>query len=362
MRLYFKRAPLASVMYLLVALTLACALPGGAAPSQPSAPPAALPTSAVTGVTPGEPALEASPTGPVVHILAPAEFYGMDRYINDTVCEVTGAQGRAPGGDQFELNRYERPFEASSMQYLPFLDIKRAELDHQAPWIYIALWLVAPPSERGELQPLYGIEFDTDIDGRGDFLVWGSVPTSSVWTTDGMQVWTDANDDVGATHPLKPDAPAVSSGYETSIFNAGRGIDPDGAWIRLGAGGGGDIQLAIKESLLGSPPTFMWNAWTDAGLQQAGWFDYNDHFTSAEAGSPLVEMKDLYPIKAIFAVDNTCREAFGFTPGGTEPGVCQQARPPATGCLYCVNLGATKVCTCVVPCQAGISPGTPCSP
>src|SRR4030065_387021 len=74
---------------------------------------------------------------------------------------------------------------------------------------------------------------------------------------------------------------------------------------RLGAGGGGYIQLAIKESLLGAPPTFMWNAWTDAGLQQAGWFDYNDHFTSAEAGSPLVGVQDPYPVTSIFALPHT---------------------------------------------------------
>jgi hypothetical protein len=353
-------ARLATLTYLLLALTLACALPGGSA--QPTTPPEPPPATQAPGETPGEPPIEASPTGPVVHILAPAEFYGMDRFINDTVCEVTGDQGRAPGGDQIEINRYERPFVANTMQYLPFLDIKRAELNHEAPWIYIALWLVAPPSQLGALTPLYGVEIDVDIDGRGDFLVWGSVPTSSVWTTDGVQVWMDANDDVGALNPLEPDAPAISSGYETSIFNAGRGNDPDGAWIRLGAGGGGDIQLAIKESLLGAPPTFMWNAWTDAGLQQPGWFDYNDHFTSAEAGSPLVELKALYPIKSIFAVDNTCREAFGFTPGGTEPGVCQQVRPPATGCLQCYTTGPTIICGCLVPCPVGANPGTPCSP
>jgi hypothetical protein len=351
-------ARLATLTYLLLALTLACALPGGAA--QPTTPPELPPPTQAAGETPGEPPVEPSATGPVVHILAPAEFYGMDRFINDTVCEVTGVQGRAPGGDQIEINRYERPFVANTMQYLPFLDIKRAELDHEAPWIYIALWLVAPPSERGALTPLYGVEIDVDIDGRGDFLVWGSAPTSSVWTTDGVQVWLDANDDVGAVNPLEPDAPAVSSGYETSIFNAGRGNDPDGAWIRLGAGGGGDIQLAIKESLLGAPPTFMWNAWTDAGLQQPGWFDYNDHFTSAEAGSPLVELKALYPVKAIFAVDNTCREAFGFTPGGTEPGVCQQVRPPATGCMVCLLSAA--ICRCASPCPPGAWPGIPCSP
>src|SRR3990172_969201 len=110
MRRHFKQAPLASLMYLLVALTLACALPGSAAPSQPSSPPEILPSTKLTGVTPGEPALEASPTGPVVHILAPGEFYGMDRFITDTVCDVTGVQGRAPGGDQIELNPYKPHF------------------------------------------------------------------------------------------------------------------------------------------------------------------------------------------------------------------------------------------------------------
>jgi hypothetical protein len=342
--------PLRITLSLLVLAAFACALPGA-----PSIEPTA------TAEIPGEPPVGASPTGPVVHVMAPSEFTDLDRYINDTVCEVTGIQGRAPGGDQISLNRYERPFQASTMQYLPFLDIKRAELKHQAPWFYISLWLIAPVAGRGALEPLYGVEFDTDMDGRGDYLAWGRVPASGEWTTDGMQVWQDANKDVGATTPLDADAPATSSGFETQLFDAGRGADPDGAWIRLARSGAGDIQLAVKESLLGAPPTFMWNAWSDAGLQQPGWFDYNDHFTSAEAGSPLVEMKDLYPIKAIFALDNTCREAFGFIPSGSEPGVCQQVRPPATGCMVCRGTIAW-ICNCISPCPPRANPGTPCSP
>jgi len=343
------RSPLRASVSLLVLAAFACALPGPS-PVEPTP----------TAEGPGEPPAQASPTSPVVHVMAPSEFSDLDRFIIDTVCEVTGAQGRAPGGDQLDLNRYERPFQASTMQYLPFLDIKRAELKHQAPWFYISLWLIAPVAQRGAFEPLYGVEFDTDMDGRGDFLVWGSAPASGTWTTDGVQVWQDVNKDVGAANPLAPDAPAASSGFETQLFEAGRGADPDGAWIRLGAGGAADIQLAVKESLLGAPPTFMWNAWSDAGLKQPSWFDYNDHFTSAEAGSPLVEMKALYPIKAIFALDNTCREAFGFTPSGAELGVCQQARPPATGCMVC--LLSAQICRCASPCPRGAFPGTPCSP
>ncbi len=351
----FLHRPLRAALSLMLLAALACSLPG-LGPAQPTSPPAPPPGTQA----PPEPPLEASPTGPVVHVMAPGEFYDLDRFITDTVCEVTGAQGRAPGGDQLDLNRYERPFQASTMQYLPFLDIKRAELKHSAPWFYISLWLIAPVAQRGAFEPLYGVEFDTDMDGRGDFLVWGSAPASGTWTTNGVQVWQDVNKDVGAANPLAPDAPAASSGFETQLFEAGRGADPDGAWIRLGAGGAGDIQLAVKGSLLGAPPTFMWNAWSDAGVKQPSWFDYNDHFTSAEAGSPLVEMKELYPIKAIFALDNTCREAFGFTPSGAELGVCQQARPPATGCMVCLLSAA--FCRCASPCPRGAFPGTPCSP
>jgi hypothetical protein len=31
----------------------------------------------------------------------------------------------------------------------------------------------------------------------------------------------------------------------------------------------------------------------------------------------------LYPLKALYALDNTCRDPYGFTPTGTEPGLCE---------------------------------------
>jgi hypothetical protein len=56
-------------------------------------------------------------------------------------------------------------------------------------------------------------------------------------------------------------------------------------------------------------------------------YDYNDRFTEAEAGSPVYD-KQYYPLKALFAVDNTCWEAFGFKANGYEPKLCPRAEPP----------------------------------
>jgi hypothetical protein len=65
----------------------------------------------------------------------------------------------------------------------------------------------------------------------------------------------------------------------------------------------------------------MFGVFSDAGLRVAAKLDYTDRFTATEAGSPIGG-KASYPLAALFAVDNTCRSAFGFTPTGYEKRVC----------------------------------------
>jgi len=65
---------------------------------------------------------------------------------------------------------------------------------------------------------------------------------------------------------------------------------------------------------------------SDAGLKDVAKLDYVDRFTEAEAGSPVKD-KQYYPLKALFAVDNTCREAFGFKPTGDESQLCPRPEP-----------------------------------
>jgi hypothetical protein len=169
---------------------------------------------------------------------------------------------------------------------------------------------------------MYGAEFDTDKDGRGDWLIWGASPAGTDWTTDGVEVWKDSNEDVGGARPQEDDPPNPSAdGYDEQVFSGGQGADPDLAWIRQAAGGG-KVQLAFKYSAIGNAPQFLWNGLADAGLRNPGWFDYNDHFTAAEAGSPNTYDGDRYPLKGLYGIDNTCRDAYGFDPTGDEPGLC----------------------------------------
>ena len=64
-------------------------------------------------------------------------------------------------------------------------------------------------------------------------------------------------------------------------------------------------------------------------LKDPGKLDYVDRFTLGEAGSPIRDNPN-YPLKALYLVDNACREAFGFIATGYEPQLCPRAEPEAT--------------------------------
>jgi hypothetical protein len=77
------------------------------------------------------------------------------------------------------------------------------------------------------------------------------------------------------------------------------------------------------------PGKYLWGAWAvDPAVLHPDWLDYNDHFSQAEAGSPLAELTQYYPLKALYAVDDTCRWSVGFTPTGSEPGICPVPATP----------------------------------
>jgi hypothetical protein len=82
------------------------------------------------------------------------------------------------------------------------------------------------------------------------------------------------------------------------------------------------VQLAFKYSAIGNTPKFLWNGVADGGVRRPDWFDYNDHFTLAEAGSPFPTQSDFYPLNALWGVDNTCRDAYGYAPQEAGQGSC----------------------------------------
>jgi hypothetical protein len=296
---------------------------GGGLPSPTStaAPGSRIAPSATLTLTPSATFTETA-TATVAHLATPPGTSGTTRYITDPSSKDYAPQKRVPSGsDNYAGNRYERPFTAETMDYLPEVDLTRVELRIDPPWVYVTFQFAAPRAE-GIGKTAYGAEFDTNRDGRGEYLVWGVSPAGANWTTDGVEVWQDSNSDVGGPRPQLADAPwAGGNGYDRKIFSGGQGADPDLAWIRQ-LDGGAKAQLAFKYSAIGSAPQFLWSGLADAGVRRPDWFDYNDHFTQSEAGSPLPVQSDFYPLKSLFGIDNTCRDAYGFPPTGTEQNLC----------------------------------------
>ena len=308
----------------LVLVAMACSMFNANPATEPAAPgePTDTPEPGVPGETPVEVATETpTATVPIVHTLVPGEVPGSwQSEITDWDSSTTAAQKRTAGGETFPNDRYERPFNATTMDiYYPDLDIKRARLHVDSTWVYVTLQLVGVGSG-GSLSGNYGAEVDLNIDGRGDVLVLASNPQAS-WSTDGVRAWLDNNHDVGGAHPILSDAPVHGDGYETLVFDQGQGADPDAAWARVSPSDPAIVQVAFKKSLISNDAMFTWGGWVDKGVFNPAWYDYNDYFTHNDAGSPLTELSQ-YPIKALFELDNTCRWGVGFTPTGSEPGVC----------------------------------------
>jgi hypothetical protein len=287
----------------LIILILACNLPSGATPVpiQSEAPSVAIATS----------------TAAVVHVMTPSTSPALGTYIYDVDSSGTAPEKRAPYGDSYDINRLEREF-SQDMTYISDLDIVYANVSQDADWFYVSINLIGT-NPNNPIGIDYGVELDTDHDGFGDYIIWANPSYTSNWDTANVKIYKDNNHDTGGTHADKSDAPITTDGYETLVFNGGTGdADPDMAWVRLGSGKS-TLEFAFKKSWSGT--VFMLGVVADANLRDVHKFDLVDRFTEQEAGSSVKDKK-YYPLKALFAVDNTCREAFGFKPAGYEPQLC----------------------------------------
>jgi hypothetical protein len=239
---------------------------------------------------------------------------------------VTQGQTVQPlgGCESYALDLYERPFNADAQdKFYPDLDILAATLGRDTNWFYFQMDLFALRPEINSLTAYYGIEIDSDLDGRADYLIWSAAPTIKVgkeWGVDGVQVWADANNDVGNELPQQPDPPQKGNGFEQLLFNGGLGADPDAAWARIDPVYPLRVQIAFKRSLIGNAEKFIWRALSEQGNTDLSAWYHHDNFTEAEAGSPYLSDPN-FPIKGIFENDTTCRLIFGADSAG-EPGLC----------------------------------------
>lgn len=333
--IYSKRL----VLGLLVSLMLsACNLPPAPLPTAtPAAPTAVPPTAALPEATqPPAPTLTALPPSPtpteIVHKDTPGDPPGGTR-IYDSESYSTASLKYAGNGDWYEHNRFERPFTPGEMGYLAYIDIQTFNLSQDADWFYVVLEMENLNGSVTGYPPAYGVEIDQDLDGRGDFLLWLTPPLAETWSVNQLKVFRDANHDVGGKRPDQADGRA-GDGYETLVFEAGQGPDPDLAWARVEAAAPNLIQFAFKKNLLPGNPSngFEVAVWADASnLQAPAKFAYNDLMNIGLAGSPLKGDAN-YPLKDLYAVDSTCYRNF-LTPNGYAPLLCPESeehvkRPP----------------------------------
>jgi hypothetical protein len=290
---------------------LACNLgaPGGATeipatlPPSAEAPPAATATEVFQGAMPvGLPAQRADQAG-------------------DIDSSPNAHRQMVTGGDVFVHGLYERPFNRDPMdKYFPYLDIVDVQGYTDDTWGYASITM-QKAAEGDALPGQYAVELDLDRDGRGEWLIRVAAPSSTDWSRQGVQVWKETNGDVGGVAVMTADSkPRGGDGYDDLVFDEGNGDLSDGAWARLSPNNPRTVELAFKLEMLGNPKGYAMGAWAGTSVDPA-MFDYHDHMTHIQAGSPNPGY-EVYPLKDMAEIDNTCRLAINFAPTGKEPGLC----------------------------------------
>ena len=218
------------------------------------------------------------------------------------------------GCDSWQINRYERPFNAETQdQYFSDLDIISAELGQSGDWFFFRMTLFEDNKDSDLLEATYALELDLDLDGRGDVLVLARAPGGDAlndWVRTGVQFWGDQDNGVGDDIALLPDPPNQSNGFDTLVFDQGEGDEPDLAWVRMKSGRPATIEIAFKSKLILFDEIFKWWAWTDQGVDNPAFADLHDTFDYSQAGDPYQGQAN-FPSKQIFALDNTCAVIWG---------------------------------------------------
>jgi len=307
-----------TMMALLLFVTMACSFPGLGSQPPETAPPPSLNEDSSTAPT--------DTPAPITHLIIPPTDVKIGKPVYDVRSDVTANENRAPYGDAYNINRFERPF-TQDMTYISDMDILSYTLGLDDTWYFVSIELIGR-DPNNSMGINFGVEVDLDWDGYGDFIVWGSPQYTTDWSTDTVQVFRDSNHDTAGLSSARSDAVFDGDGYENLVFDRGVGDDPDLAWVRMNAGDRADIQFAFKRSLINSP--FMFGVVADSGLRDVSRYDYNDSFIESDAGSPEIS-EQYYPLKELFGIDNSCQTAIGFKPTGYEPKLCPVDPTPTPG-------------------------------
>ncbi len=336
---------------LLIFLTFVLEACGAGAGSDASQPSATEPPATLEAVIPDTGTLSTSEA--IKHTVIPGDLPAEKaNHAGDQDSSTLADKHRATGGDRFTFGRFERPFNANTMDvYYPNIDIQDFTVYVDDIFIYSSVIFKSLDTSSPK-KSKYAMEFDLDLDGRGDVLVLADQPGSTDWTTDGVQAWVDSNHDVGGDTVINSDGTTPGDGFETKVFDQGTGNDPDIAWVRISPDDPNTINIAVKLSLFNGDTKYLVGFWAGTDVLNPALFDINDHFTHEQAGEAMVDFEVYYPIKSVSELDNTCRLNVGFTPNGNEPGMCSVPGAPdhsgscSISCGFCQIVNLSN-CSCM---------------
>lgn len=276
--------------------------------------------------TSAPPAAPAAPAAtPTINPNIPNEPMAVEGQVPDTDSSKYASEKRVVSGDSYKANFFERPFTASSMNYLPDVDIINGYISSDEKFFYFTIDLNGINKENGKMMASYGVELDTDKDGRGNYSIWALNPAGTTWTINNVTVRKDNNQSVGGKDVYIADSSLfLGDGYETLVPNDGA----EAAWARIDPNTANIVQIAVHRNLIGNPYEFLWGVWADNGPKNPNLFDYDDHFTYKDAGSPI-STNQYYPLKKVAAIDNTCRRTYGFSVSYRIPNMCWSGGAPA---------------------------------
>jgi len=210
--------------------------------------------------------------------------------------------------DQWERNYFERPMDEALSEIFPQLDIVQAKFGQDENWYYTRILVFSEMVEDLVLDGIYAVEIDLDLDARGEFLIIALSPgfyPPDEWTSEGIQVWFDSNDDVGGPTAVLVDPLYDGDGYETLLVDSGVGDDSDLAFVKTYSDQPGLIEFGFKVNLLDGVEIFEWWVWA---MQE-------------DLGSAKYDPVDFFPQDTLYAMDNTCGWIYGSYPRDL-PNIC----------------------------------------
>ena len=144
----------------LVLTTLACVSGVGPSSTQATEEPNASTLETATSLVVVE-------TSTPVHQMTPNELPELQSgAVGDQDSSISAEEKRAPSGDRFTFSRFERPFNADTMDtYYSFLDIQGALFYEDDAWLYSVIVMKTDEANQA-MNGKYGFEIDVDVDGR----------------------------------------------------------------------------------------------------------------------------------------------------------------------------------------------------